>query len=140
MAKKKKKKAKPVIKQVETGPELSETPVIDGEQVTAPAEVIVPKEVPELPSVGDGMKPVIPHGNLPKSVDEFPTIPRPEVESDPEPAEPDNPITCSGCKAVVDSATVKPCLTCPKSLKYCPACAKAGTCHRCGQKLDPDED
>lgn len=90
---------KPKIEQV-TEPELSEMPVIEGEQATA--------LVPET----DESKPDL-----------------------PSPTEPTVSVTCSGCKSVVDSATVIPCLVCPRSLVYCPACAKPGTCHKCGKKL-----
>lgn len=163
----KKKKAKPKIELTpkeedapaeEVKPELSETPVVGGEQANAPAEpTVIPPLLPDdkivaeatvdkkdetAPKVTTPDESTIPHGNLPKSVEEFPTIPRPEIEKGPEPAEPNNPVTCSGCKVIVDSATVRPCINpgCPKSLVYCPSCAKPGTCHKCGMKLDPDED
>ena len=44
-------------------------------------------------------------------------------------------VKCAGCKSMVDSATAKLCPTCPKGLVFCPACAKPGSCHKCGKGL-----
>ncbi len=149
---KKKKKAKPKIEQVNTEPELSETPVIGGEQAgiqpkteqpnTEP-KIEVKEEKPPVEAKRPESKPAETRPPaMPRSIEEMPTIPRPEVEPKPEPIEPGYPVTCSGCKMIVDSSTVMPCLNpdCKGSLVFCPDCAKAKTCHKCGKKLDPNED
>ena len=174
MAKKKKKKAKIEITPEEKAVpveevELSETPVIDGQQAngdvtepTTPAGVltgkdpeqgtvdktaeeapkVTPPTVVELEKLPTKIKMPAELTNrpptMPRSIDEIPTIPSPEVTKEPAPVEPAAPVTCSGCKATVDSATVTPCLICPRSLVFCPACAKPGTCHKCGKKLQPE--
>lgn len=167
MAKKrKKKKAKPKIEQIEEKSEESETPVIEGEQAGIQPEKGTPDIGPknEVQPPEEGEKPeskptngpvdkteetapkVTPPDETPKptrmptSIDDIPVTKRPVVAKEPEYVEPAHPVTCSGCKAIVDSSTIVPCLLCPKSLVYCPACAKAGTCHKCGKKLDPNED
>jgi hypothetical protein len=99
--------------EVRSEPELTETPVIGGEQATL--------EIPELTVA---------------------VTQTPGATSQAEPVEPTTPVTCSGCKAIVDLDKTTPCLNpdCPKSLVFCPACAKPNTCHKCGQKLVPDKD
>ncbi len=114
---------KPVIEQTEETataetvetPELSETPVIEDEQATAPVEEASPET------------------DEPK-----PDLPSPTAE----PAETAVPVICAGCKMIVDSDTTEACLNpdCKGSLVFCPMCASAKTCHKCGKKLDPNED
>ena len=104
---------KPVITQVaetDEPPELSETPVIEGEQATA---IIEP-----------------------------PPIERTDAGVQVAKLEPTEQVICAGCKRIVDSSTVMPCLNpdCKGSLVFCPMCASAKTCHKCGKKLDPNED
>ena len=175
MAKKAKKKSKPVIKSDEPvmseTPEtdmvkpvgepiqmkgdypkaniLSETPVVGGEQSTAPvvaelgkmtANVNVSDEMaavlrPETAKVRNdeqGTPPTLPREAM--TLD-MPTISRPEVKKEPEPIVPAHPVICAGCKMIVDSGTVRACLNCKGSLVFCPACAKADTCHKCGKAL-----
>jgi hypothetical protein len=86
---------------------LSETPVIEGEQAT----------------VGEAM------------TADIPTTPRPEVEPEPEYVEPTQPVICAGCKSTVEVDTTKMCLICSGSLRFCPTCAKPGSCHQCGKGL-----
>ena len=138
MAKKKNKnKPKPVIKA-----ELSETPVIDGEQVNAPVEADVPsvQTVPVSPSQAtQTVKP----GHMPRTLADIPTEKRPTVKQkdpwrfndSPPPAGPPRPVTCAACKGTYSFDTVTPCLLCKGSLVFCPSCAKAGTCHKCGKDL-----
>ena len=141
MAKKAKKKLKPVIKSDEpvlpTPPPLeelgeaelpkesvlSETPVVGGEQSTAPVR-----------NDEQGTPPTLPHEAMTSDIQ---TISIPEVKKEPEPIEPAHPVICAGCKATVDSSTTRACINpkCPRGLVFCPACAKADTCHKCGKAL-----
>lgn len=132
MAKKKRKKAKPKIELTpeekavpvqEAKPVISETPVIGGEQATAPP----------------GPEPIRPP-TMSRSIDEIPTTPTPEEigpATEPKPVELSSPVICAGCKATVDSSTVRACINpeCPRNLVFCPFCAKADTCHKCGKAL-----
>ncbi len=130
---KKRKKRKPKIEQVKTESEQTEPmpPPMEelGEAEMSKADLAMVKtELSETLIIED----------------EQPTAPVPETDELkpdlPSSAEPTVTVTCSGCKGIVDLATVMPCLICPRSLVYCPACAKAKTCHKCGKKLDPTED
>ena len=153
MAKKrKKKKAKPKIEQVKTEPELtleekavpvqeakpeqSETPIIEGKQATAPVPE-TDESKPDLPSPKSGAIPPI---------SEWPTIERPKIvqkepwrhNASPPPPGPVAPGICAGCKRIVESDTTRACLNpdCKGSLVFCPACAKPGSCHKCGKSLE----
>jgi hypothetical protein len=95
-------------------PVLSETPVIDGMQATAPVEEETVVE-PEAEAVEE--KPAV------LSLDSIPIAPR--VSNDP--------LNCDGCRANFDPAVMKTCSICNK--EFCPNCAKPGTCHKCGKKL-----
>lgn len=142
MAKKrKKKKAKPKIEQVKTEPELSETPVIKDGQATAPIPkatidvTIMPgaesqaEPVPET----DESKPDLPSPRMPRSINDIPVTKRPKVEPEPEPIEPTTPAICAGCKATIESGTMRHCPRC--NLYFCPTCAGPGSCHKCGKAL-----
>jgi len=63
----------------------------------------------------------------------------PGAESQAEPIpEPPNPIVfiaCSGCKRMVEPDMTRACPYCPDNRVFCPNCAKAGTCHKCGEAL-----
>lgn len=104
--------------------ELSETPVIEGEQATAPAKPQTPAGI----LTGKDPKPEV-------MTTDIPTTKRPKVEPEPEPIEPAQPVICAGCKATVAAETTKLCLNCPGSLRFCPTCAKPGSCHKCGKGL-----
>ena len=147
--KKAKKKSKPGIviskdapqdSVTNTGPELSETPVIDGEQATAPAirEIATigdPPAVERTAEVAQTVKPEA-HKPMPRSMGDIKTTQRPVVEKEPEPEPIVGPVICAGCKATVSSDTVRACLRCKGSLVFCPTCAKPGSCHKCGKALN----
>jgi len=128
MAKEAKKKPKPVIKSDE--PVISETPVIGGEQATAD---IIERPNP-VPARNDeqGTPPTIPHEAMTSDIQ---TISIPEVKKEPEPIVPSHPVICAGCKATVSSSTTRACINCKGSLVFCPLCATAGSCHKCGKAL-----
>ncbi len=130
MSKKRKKKAKPKIEQVKTEPELSETPVIGDKQ----AGIQPGKEHPETE-----LKTEVPSEKPPIEAEN--TESKSTVDKS-EPVESAAPVICAGCKMIVDSDTTEACLNpdCKGSLVFCPDCAKAGTCHKCGKNLDPNKD
>lgn len=96
----------------ETKSVLSETPVIGGEQVNAPPRV----------------------GAIP-AIKDMPVIPRPAIAKEPPIPVPTVPVICMGCKGTYDLDIMRICHKCKGTLAYCPACAEAGTCHRCGKEL-----
>ena len=131
---KKKKKAKPKIELTpeekavpvqEAKPELSETPVIEGEQATAPVGNAMTADLGEAVTADLGKA----------MTTDIPTTPRPEVVKEPEPVELSVPVICAGCKATVESDTTRACPHCSGSLVFCPTCAKPGSCHKCGKAL-----
>jgi hypothetical protein len=125
MAKKRKKKNQ----KDKDNPVISETPVIDGEQATAP----IPGEVAkDLNAIADILDPPVQHEAMTLDI---PAAPRPEVEAEPEPLPITDPVICAGCKSIVDISTTRACLSCPRNMVFCPNCAKPGTCHKCGKGL-----
>lgn len=124
---------------VKAEPELSETPVIEGEQATAPVPTakltITPGgDSPAEPLRDDeqGTPPTKPHEPM---TTDIPTTQRPEVIKEPEPTPISVPVICSGCKATVESSTTRACPHCSGSLVFCLNCAKPGSCHKCGKAL-----
>ncbi|KKN58286.1 hypothetical protein LCGC14_0553660 [marine sediment metagenome] len=110
-------------------------------ELTPEEKVVVPDPFALTQDGLDDMGEIISEEDATPELSETPVIDNQQANADvTEPLPPSVPVTCSGCKATVDSSTVTPCLICPRSLVFCPACAKAKTCHKCGKKLDPNED
>ncbi len=117
-----------VDKTTEEAPKVTPPTVVELEKL--PTKIKMPAELTNRPPT------------MPRSIEEMPTVPRPEVTKEPAPVESAEPVTCAGCKMIVEADTTEACINpeCKGSLAYCPDCAKAGTCHKCGKNLDPDKD
>lgn len=72
---------------------------------------------------------------IPKEIIETLSLKSIVIPKEPPPSPPSNPVVCMGCKGIYDSSIMKVC-SCKGNPAYCPACAEAGTCHRCGKKLE----